>query len=470
MPWQRTKIVCTLGPATDAPGVLSDMVRSGMDVARINLSHGTHSDHARRIQQVREVSRDLDEPVAILVDLPGPKFRVGAMREGSQNLREGTRVFLAEDASTPDTLPIKQRAVLAALQPGHSLYLADGAVELRVVATIAGRAECEVVSGGTVRSGSGLNVPESDLPGLVPTEQDRIEIAFAVAHAVDWIGVSFVQTAADLARVRACLPGTVGPLLMAKIEKRGAVASLAEIVQAADGIMVARGDLGVETDLAEIPLVQKRIIAAANAKARPVITATQMLESMVEHDRPTRAEVTDVANAVLDGTDAVMLSAESAVGRNPVAAVKILQRVLAATEAEYGARISAARLQATDAATADEAIAFSACQLAKQLDARAIITNIHAVSDATGVARYRPTAPIVALAASENVCRSLALISGVSPLYVPGTDDLQARLARAARWLYARSMAEPGHPVVVLSASGDPDDAADTLRVMRLPS
>jgi pyruvate kinase len=469
MTWQRTKIVCTLGPATDAPGVLEGMVRRGMDVTRINFSHGTDDDHARRIEQVREVSRDLRQPIAVLADLPGPKFRVGKIDGGSRNLYDGSRVFLAEGESTADALPIRHRRLLEALHPGESVYLADGAIELRVVAAADNRVECDVLIGGTVRSGSGINVPELDLPGLVPTEQDRIKLAFAASQGVDWIGVSFVQSADDLARVRACLPDTAEPLLMAKIEKRRALAALDEIVEASDGVMVARGDLGVETDLAEIPLVQKRIIAAANARGRPVITATQMLESMVEHDHPTRAEVTDVANAVLDGTDAVMLSAESAIGRNPVAAVHILQRVVAATEAEYGPRISMARLQASGAVRADEAVAYSACQLAKQLDARAIIIEVRNVPEAAALARFRPTAPIVALAATENVCRSLALVSGVSPLYATRSEDSQARLLRAAQWLYAHALARPGEPVVVLSASVDAHETADTLQVGRLP-
>jgi pyruvate kinase len=468
MTWQRTKIVCTLGPATDAPGVLEALVRSGMDVARINFSHGTNEEHARRIQQVREIGVRLCAPLGVLVDLPGPKFRVGEIHGGSRQLHEGTRLFLTEHAGALDTLPVRHRALLDALHPGESVYLADGAIELRVLGADADRVECEVVVGGSVRSGSGINVPESDLPGLIPTDQDRIELAFAVSQGVDWIGVSFVQHADDLAHVRACLPAADAPLLIAKIEKRRALSSLYEIVEAADGIMVARGDLGVETDLAEIPLVQKRIIAAANAKARPVITATQMLESMVEHDHPTRAEVTDVANAVLDGTDAVMLSAESAVGRNPAAAVRILQRVIAATEAEYAEQISTSRLQASSGVKADEAIGFSACQLARQVDARAIITYVRALPHATGVAQFRPRAPIVALAQSEKVCRSLALVSGVSPLLASGNADPRADLARAALWLQARRLARPGDMAVVLWAS-DVHGAADTLQVIRLP-
>ncbi|HEX2825851.1 MAG TPA: pyruvate kinase [Burkholderiales bacterium] len=469
MTWQRTKIVCTLGPATDTPGVLAAMVRAGMDVARINLSHGTDADHARRIRLVREVSRDCGEPVAVLIDLPGPKFRLGDIAGGSRPLPDGARVILAEDGPGADVLPVRQREVLAALQPGHSVYLADGAVELRVVAATADRVACEVVMGGTVRSGSGLNVPESDLPGLVPTAQDRTLLAFAASQGVDWIGVSFVQAAADLARVRECLPDAAAPLLMAKIEKRRALASLDEIVESADGIMVARGDLGVETDLAEIPLVQKRIIAAANARARPVITATQMLESMVEHDHPTRAEVTDVANAVLDGTDAVMLSAESAVGRNPVAAVNILRRVVAATESEYAPRISAAKLHATDAVRPGDAIAFSACQLAKQLDARAIVIDVRTAHQAAALAQFRPTAPILAFAATEKLRHALALVSSVSPLDASDREDPRPRLARAAQWLYARALAQPHQSVVVVS-SADADDSDDMLRVARLPA
>ena len=466
--WQHTKIVCTLGPATDQPGVLEGLIRAGMNVARINMSHGSHDDHARRIQSVRDVSRSLAHPVGILADLPGPKFRIGELQGGSRKLQDGARVGLAEAESGPDVLPIGDRALLDALRAGEAVYLADGAVELLVKATSADRVECEVLVGGTVRSGSGVNVPELILPALVPTERDRIGLAFAASLAIDWIGVSFVQDAEDLARVRACFANGYQPLLMAKIEKRRALAELDAIVESADAIMVARGDLGVETDLAEIPLVQKRIIAAANARARPVVTATQMLESMVEHEHPTRAEVTDIANAVLDGTDAVMLSAESAIGRYPVASVKILRRVIAATRAEYAARLAQARLHASDAVSAEEAIGFGACQLAEKLDARAIVVHVQSLPQAAAIARFRPRAPIVALTDSSTVCRSLALVSGVSPLHAPSHADAQARITRVQDWLYAHNLARPGEQVVVLSASAGAEEAADTLQIVRL--
>jgi len=378
--WQHTKVVCTLGPATDAPGVLEALIRDGMDLARINMSHGAREDHTRRIQSVREASRILGQPVGILVDLPGPKFRIGAIDGGARKLDECTRVYLAEEASGPDFLPIRHRALLDALRPGESVFLADGSIELRVTATAVGRVECKVLAGGTVRSGSGVNVPELDLPALVPTEYDRICLEFAASQAVEWIGVSFVQSADDLARVRAGLAAAHQPLLMAKIEKRRALTALDAIVEAADGIMVARGDLGVETDLAQIPLVQKHIIAAANA-----------------------------------------------------------------------------------------AVGFAACQLAEQLDARAIIAHVQTLAQVATIARFRPQQPIVALTESAVVCRSLTLVSGTAPLRVPPQADAQARITRARDWPYVHALARPGDQAVVVSASAGVGETADTLHVLRLP-
>ena len=465
MSWQATKIVCTLGPAADTPGVVEALVAAGMDVARINLSHGTLDEHARRIARVRETSRKSARAVAILADLPGPKYRLGEIPGGSRELRDGARVVLAQEAGAADVLPIAEPALLGALSAGDCVYLADGAVRLKVKSAAAGRVTSEVLAGGTVRSGSGVNVPQLDMPGVVPTQHDRALLAFAVAHGVDWIGVSFVQHADDLARVRACLPDRgAAPLLMAKIEKRRAVETLDAVVEAADGVMVARGDLGVETDVAEIPLVQKRIIAAANARARPVVTATQMLESMVERERPTRAEVTDIANAVLDGTDAVMLSAESAIGKHPVAAVHVLRRVIAATLGAYAGAMARARLEADTAVPADAAVGFAACQLAERLGARAIIAHVQGLAQAAAIARFRPRAPIVALA-PPGACRALALISGVVPLgAVPGSEVV------ASNWLYANGLASPGDPAVVVSSSPEAGGNADTLRVVRLPA
>ncbi len=485
--WQRTKIVCTLGPATDHPGVIEQLIECGMDVARVNASHGHHADHARRIERVRNASLALGQPVAILLDLPGPKFRIGELPDNFRKLPEGAVVRLvAEGGITEEegqaregsnVLPVRNPDLLQALRMGEPVFLADGSIELCVRATTATHVLCEVVIGGTVRSGSGINIPESALTALVPTDDDRRHLAFAVTQAVEWVGVSFVQSASDLARVRECLPGEMGtqPLLIAKIEKRLALADLDAIVEASDGLMVARGDLGIETDLAEIPVVQKRIIAAANARGRPVITATQMLESMVEHEHPTRAEATDIANAVIDGTDAVMLSAETAIGRFPIAVVRFLARVLTSTEKGYSLRMADDAMRATATATAsspDNALSFAACQLAARLGARAIVVPAHTMATSLAIARFRPQAPLVVVASSMRLYRSLALVRGVSPLLAiasgSGGTELQAFVVQAREWLLSHELAKLDDQVVLVFASGSSYEQPDTLRTIHL--
>ncbi len=444
-----------------------------------------HADHARRIERVRNASHALGQPVAILLDLPGPKFRIGELPDNFRKLPEGAVVRLvAEGGITEEegearegsnVLPVRNPDLLQALRVGEPVFLADGSIELCVRTTTATHVLCEVVIGGTVRSGSGINIPESALTALVPTDDDRRHLAFAVTQAVEWVGVSFVQSASDLARVRECLPGEMGtqPLLIAKIEKRLALADLDAIVEASDGLMVARGDLGIETDLAEIPVVQKRIIAAANARGRPVITATQMLESMVEHEHPTRAEATDIANAVIDGTDAVMLSAETAIGRFPIAVVRFLARVLTSTEKGYSLRMADDRMRATDTASSpDNALSFAACQLAARLGARAIIVPAHTMATALAIARFRPQAPLVVVASSMRLYRSLALVRGVSPLLAiasgSGGTELQACVVQAREWLLSHGLAKPDDQVVLVFASGSACEQPDTLRTIHL--
>ncbi|MBA4141991.1 MAG: pyruvate kinase [Nitrosospira sp.] len=484
--WNRTKIVCTLGPATDPPGVIERLIGCGMNVARVNTSHGSHAEHADRIQRVRHAARECGEPVAILIDLPGPKFRIGDLPGGCCKLEEGAIITLRVEGGVAeadsDFLPVRDRELLTALRAGEGVFLADGSIELRVKTAVASEATCEVRIGGTVRSGSGINVPESALDALIPTEDDRHQLAFAISQEAEWVGISFVQSADDIARVRVLLPPSgAQPLLIAKIEKRKALANLEAIVQAADGVMVARGDLGVETDLARVPVVQKQIIAMANAWARPVITATQMLESMVEHEHATRAEVTDVANAVLDGTDAVMLSAETAIGAFPIAAVEMLQRVLAATEAEYGGRMTTERGHPGMSSSPDDALSFAACQLAARLGARAVIVPVGTLAAALDVARFRPRMPLVMISDSARLYRSLALVHGVAPLFPDApAGGLQAHAAHAGEWLFAHGLAQPDDEAVLLSALGAADDAepkggtlctsgkADTLQTIRL--
>jgi pyruvate kinase len=443
--------------------VIEGLLAGGMDVARINTSHADPAEHARRIRQVRGLAKRMALPLAILVDLPGPKFRVGQLEGGARELSRGAMVSLAAVPGDPAALPVPHRGLVRSLRVNQPVYLSDGSVRLRVDHAEPGRAICEVVAGGTVRSGSGINVPESALPAFVPTPEDRRNIRFAVAQEADWIGVSFVESARDLARVRKMLPSGPGPLLIAKIERRRAVAALEPILEAADGVMVARGDLGVETELAELPLLQKRIIAMANARARPVITATQMLESMVDLERPTRAETTDIANAVLDGTDAVMLSAETAIGRFPVRAVETMRRVLIATESEYAGRMARGGLRDQEPGVPRDAMSFVACQLAVRLGAKAIVARVSSAGEALEIARFRPGAPLVLATDSERLARCLAAVRGVAPLVTSsGARDIAA-LART--WLKARHLARRGDTLVVVKASDSGADRPDTVQV-----
>ena len=504
--WHRTRIVCTLGPATDRPGVVERLIRAGMDVARVNASHATHADHVARIRQVRMAAAEAGQPVAILLDLPGPKFRLGDLPGGCLELEEGAAAALVpggrdaggsgnagEGGKHEALLPVRNPELLDALREGERVFLADGAIELRVRgaggdgsgrdAPDSRAIRCKVIAGGVVRSGSGINLPESSLEALVPTPDDRHHLSFALEQGVEWIGISFVQSAEDIGRVRALCPPRNGPLLMAKIEKHRALLDLDGIVAAADGVMVARGDLGVETDLAAIPIVQKRIIAVANAAARPVVTATQMLESMVGHERPTRAEVTDVANAVLDGTDAVMLSAETAIGQFPSAAVEVLHRVLAATEAEYGARMENYPAQPDNHAGATMPLAnelsLAACRLATRTGARAIIARVRDMRAALEIARFRPQVPLVMVTDSAPLHRSLAMVRGVAPILMGAAEIVVPRavIGEASRWLLGQGLARPGDCAVLLSASGSKKDRKekggeeeemDTLRTVRL--
>ncbi len=417
----RTKIVCTLGPASQDPRILRRMIQAGADVFRLNASHGNAADHAQRISDIRRVARELKRPIGILMDLPGPKLRLGVLPDEKRVLRKGEPVLLCGPTpSRPDSLPLRDPEILKDLRPGHEIYLADGTVQLVAVKKDPSGMRCRVQVGGTVRSGSGLNLPDTELSKAVPTAADRGWIRFARKHHLDWLAVSFVQKAADIEMVRRLAgSGPEAPRLIAKIEKRGAVLQLEEIVKTADGVMVARGDLGVETPLANVPLVQKRIISFANAYGRPVITATQMLESMVEHSSPTRAEVTDVANAILDGTDAVMLSAESAIGHYPVASVATLASIATATESEFPYASAFRKLAERDWSSPHEAISFSAVRMAADCAAKAILIEPSAQTTAAAISRFRPKAAVISLCHRwDEACRQI-LPWGVDPLVIP---------------------------------------------------
>ena len=468
--WHRTKIICTLGPATDRPDILEQMICAGMSVARINTAHGTPDSHARQIQLVRAAAATCGESVAILVDLPGPKFRVGELKNRWMELRSGNQVVFSAGEADASAIPLSHPELIRELKVGESVYLADGSVQLQVMEISGARAICQVIIGGMIRSGSGINLPESTLATRIPTQEDLRQIQFALDQQADWLGVSFVRTGEDIQRVRSHLPAHAGPKVMAKIEKQQAIADLEKIVELSDGVMVARGDLGVETELAGVPLLQKRIVRLANELARPVIVATQMLESMVDHSHPTRAEVTDVANAVLDGTDAVMLSAETAIGKFPVEAVETLGRVLMATEAEFPYGRTRRRLGAVstnDTGLAD-AISYTAYQLSLDLHAKALIVPAHQLSAVVRIARFRPNAPLLVLAESELLYRQLSLVWGVAPVRTPKLSDLASCLTHATEVLCAQQMAIRGDLAIVVRASTPDAPASDTLQVVEL--
>lgn len=450
----RTKIVATLGPASEAPETVAALIESGLSVARLNFSHGTHESHGRMIDVIRRESRRLGRPVAVLQDLAGPKVRVGRVREGGVELRRGGRFVL----TTSDVTGDESRASIAAallperVSPGDTIYMADGMIELEVAAVAGPDIVCRVVAGGLLTSFKGVNFPDGALRASPFTDKDRADLCFGIERGVDLIGLSFVSSAADIAAVRSCLGERgAGLPVIAKIERREALENIDAIVAAADGIMVARGDLGVETPLERIPLVQKTLIRKARAAGKPVITATQMLRSMVEQIRPTRAEVTDVANAILDGTDAVMLSEETASGSHPVEAVRMMARIACAAEAEipHGDLPTKAGGPARDGVP--QAISRAAAALARDLDARAVVIPTESGSTARWVSGLRPRQPILAASRNPRTVQALRLSWGVRSFLVEewkDTDSLFAALRRLPREL---GLAVPGDRVVILA-------------------
>jgi pyruvate kinase len=433
----RTKIVCTIGPATQSRTALARLAAAGMNVARFNFSYGTHDEYARVIGMVRALERTLGRPIGVLQDLSGFKLRVGALPGGAMMLRPRQEVLLsAAPSPDPPAIPIPTAALPKALSPGQRLLLGDGKIELRVLDARGAEVRCRVRVGGLLQSHQGLAAPDTALPIGAATRKDLADLRFGLEQGVDWVAMSFVRSAEDLEPLRRAVKrhGS-GAGLMAKIERHEAIDNLDEIIDAADGIMVARGDLGIQLPLDQVPVLQKDIIARCNAVGKPVVTATQMLESMVSSPRPTRAEVSDVANAVLDGTDAVMLSAETAVGRYPSDAVRVMSRVCARAEAAFDYEGRLAHSTQLPCRTVTDGISQAVVSLASDLNARAIITATSSGHTALMVAMHRPAAPIVAVTSDVATQRRLTPSWGVTPLLAArgrNTDQLIVRtLARA---------------------------------------
>lgn len=416
---RKTKIVATIGPASDSPEIIKYFIQAGVEIFRLNFSHGDQEYHANVFNLIREISSSLRKPVAILQDLQGPKLRVGSLAQDPLLLRQGEEVILklGEVSNEPNVIPIKEKELIEALRPGASIMLSDGLIELKVIEKRENEVVCKVVNGGELKSKRGINVPNITINIPSVTSKDIEDLMFGIRLGVDFIAVSFVRKAADVLQVKNILEASrVNIPVIAKIEKHEAIENIDDIVLAADGVMVARGDLGVEIPLEEVPILQKIIIEKCNRLGKPVITATQMLDSMIRNPRPTRAEVSDVANAIFDGTDAIMLSGETAVGDYPTEAVLTMSRIAEYTESQLKYSDMLRRRAEFSTNSPTDAIGYATCEIAQRLGAKAIITSTQSGYTARMVAKYRPSQPIIAVTPDERVQRRLLILWGVSPL------------------------------------------------------
>jgi len=447
----RTRTVCTLGPASDSDEIVRGLIRAGMDVARFNFSHGDHATHAARLARVRRLAREERTLVALLGDLQGPKIRVGAIARGAIQLTPGAAFTLTTRAvdGSPEGIHIDLPELPQAVRAGDRILLVDGLLELQVVATNVTDVRTRVITGGELKPRQGVNLPGVSLKISALSAKDRADAAFAVAHDLDYLALSFVRSANDVIELRQWLAtrGAAIPII-AKIEKPEAVERIDAILDASDGVMVARGDLGVELSVEQVPLAQKMIIRKANALGKPVITATQMLESMIENPRPTRAEASDVANAILDGTDAVMLSGETAVGKYPVAAAQTMARIADAVEASRQFE-SCARKFDSAAMSVTDAIGDATCEIAEQVGARLIITSTFSGFTARMISRHRPLTRIFAVTANEKTQRQLALVWGIYSARIARAETTEEIVAQGIAAALAQGLVQAGDRVVI---------------------
>jgi pyruvate kinase len=482
---KRTKIVATVGPASRDPEIMRELFLAGVNVVRLNFSHGTHAEHRAVIDDVRTVSAELGIYVAVLQDLPGPKVRTGLLGPGlgSVTLREGQPFTLTTDDVAGSEMRVSvsyanlPRDVLA----GKQIYLADGSIALRI-ASIAGNDVNTVVEvGGALRPKQGINYPDGSLAIESVTDRDLEHLAFGIDNDVDWVAVSFVRTAADITRVKNFIAerGKTIPVI-AKIEKHEALEHIAAIIDACDGVMVARGDLGIEMPMQEVPMIQKDLIARSNRASKPVITATEMLESMIVNARPTRAEAADVANAILDGTDAVMLSGETARGAHPIEAVRAMATIAREIEDRYPFREArkrraagsvAARANRDDAESdIGDSIAEAAARSAEVLGLDLVVTGTTTGNTARHISSFRPKARIVAITPLVEVARRLALVWGVESLVVQAYRYIETLIEIAEQRVIAEGLAAPGETVAITSGMPVGAGGTNVLKIHRLPS
>ena len=465
---RRTKIIATLGPASSSPEVLARLFQAGADVFRLNFSHGTHEDHAKRFAMIRELEARFDRPIGILADVQGPKLRVGRFGGGRAHLQTGRPFRLDLSAAPGDSnrVNLPHPEIIEAATIGATLLIDDGKLRLRVLRKRADALECEVVVGGPISDNKGVNVPDVVLPIPALTVKDRDDLAFALDHGVNYIGLSFVQHAKDVIEAKELINGRAW--VMVKLEKPQALDNLDEIMALTDCVMVARGDLGVELPPEEVPLAQKRIVRLARQLGKPVVVATQMLESMISAPAPTRAEASDVATAVFDGADAVMLSGETAAGQYPFEAVNMMDRIVARVEQDAGWRTMIDNSRAAPEKSAAGAIAVAASQVVHTIGGKAIVAFTASGSTALRVARERPDSPIIGLTPLVDTARRMAVVWGVHAVVVSEVHSMTEAVNRAARVALTEGFAAQGEEVVV--TAGVPFGQAGTTNALRVAS
>ena len=449
---RRTKIVATIGPASCTPEVIGDLLAAGVDGARLNMSHGTREDHAQLARHVREAEQAAGRAVALIADLQGPKIRVGDL-PGPVELVRGEQVVVAgEDAARDGDLPVSPSVIGSVLSPGKDVLIDDGHVRLTVQTVEQGRARCDVIVGGTVTSHKGVNLPGIALPIPSLTRKDIDDLNFALDIGADFVALSFVRSGADVRALRTLIEAAgSAAYVIAKIEKAEAVAALDAILDESHAVMVARGDLGVEIGAADVPLLQKRIIHKALERGKPVITATQMLESMLHSPEPTRAEASDVANAILDGTSAVMLSGETAMGEYPIESIRIMDRIALAVEPNLDYRHEIP--EAHEEPTIGQAMSNAACDIAEALAAKAIVVPTFTGRTASAVARLRPRRPIIGCTHHTYSLRHMALEWGVTPMPIPEASDVEDIWGRSLEAARNSGLVEPGDRVVITAGT-----------------
>ena len=467
---RRTKIVATIGPASRPPRILRALLKAGMDVARLNFSHGDPAEHAGTVRRARAIARTLGRPLAILQDLQGPKIRIGRLRGGEALIRPGSRLILTSRRVLGNArlIPTDYRRLPAEVRPGDRVLFDDGRIQLRVLSTSGSDVTCRALEGGMVREHKGINLPGVALSAPALTDKDRADALLGARLGVDYVALSFVRRAQDVQSLRRVLLGHgLRTPIIAKIEKPEAVEHIDEILKISDGVMVARGDLGVELSPEDVPLVQMEVVARARAAGKPVITATQMLESMRGSPRPTRAESSDVANAVFDGADALMLSGETADGRYPVESVQMMARIIQKVEPTALRMMREERLE--EGASFADSIADAACRTARATRARCIVALTITGASARLIASFRPPVPVVAFTTEGAARQRLALVWGVIPLPTRPRKSLENLLLEMERRLVREKLASPGDAVVVISGLPfTPGGATNLIKLHRL--